>query len=332
MRLQTLSQPSAILDLRFSPEYGEEDILAVVSSTGTLAIFKLDPGRNPESPLQHISTSRCDDISEEVLFLQCQWHPTDKRVVGVTTSTGALKLLKLNAQWKIEESRGTDKASTLEAWCLAFAERDDDQEEADEDERRDSTIVYCGGDDSILTYTSYVSRAEDDSMPSEDAPFNMSAVKRIHEAGVTAILPLELTDYNGGRLVVTGSYDDHIRLMSIHDPTEPAEALPKPEVLASENLGGGVWRLDLIEASISAGEIELTMLASCMYAGARIVRFGQSSDGKWAVDVLAKFEEHKSMNYGCAVVPDQNESGKIRCLSTSFYDKLLCLWEYDTTS
>lgn len=318
-----MSQPSAILDLRFNLGYGKEDILAVVSSTGTLAILKLDPQTNPEFPLQSLATSRCNDLSDDVLFLQCQWHPADESIVGVTTSTGALRLLKLNEKWEIQEFEGTDKASSLEAWCVAFAEGDEN------DESPSKTTVYCGGDDSVLNYTSYAARTEDDWMPGENETLTMNPLKRVHEAGVTAILPLDLTNSNGGRLVVTGSYDDNIRLFSIHDPAEPVEASVAPELLASENLGGGVWRLDLIDLSCSGGEIEVSLLASCMYAGARIVRLRQDSNGKWKPEMLAKFEEHKSMNYGCAVVPDQNGSGRITCLSTSFYDKLLCLWEFD---
>lgn len=234
--------------------------------------------------------------------------------------------MKLDKDWKIQESQGSDKASTLEAWCIAFAEGDDDEESLGK------TTVYCGGDDSILNYATYASIAEDDSMPSEDTSFEWKPLKRVHTAGVTAILPLDLTDSNGGRLVVTGSYDDHVRLFSIHDPADPIEASVPPELLASDNLGGGVWRLDLVELSCSGGEIQVTLLASCMYAGARIVRFRQDPDGKWTLRVIARFEEHKSMNYGCAVVPDESGSGKITCLSTSFYDQLLCMWEFDVPS
>ena len=48
-----------------------------------------------------------------------------------------------------------------------------------------------------------------------------------------------------------------------------------------------------------------TLLASCMHAGSRIVRLGRSGDesGEWTFTVLAKFEEHKSMNYGSDVQP-----------------------------
>ena len=68
------------------------------------------------------------------------------------------------------------------------------------------------------------------------------------------------------------------------------------------------------------------MLASCMHAGARIVELQRDTEGQWQIDVLARFEEHKSMNYGSDVQPGDGKVKKI--VSTSFYDKLLCLWSY----
>ena len=48
---------------------------------------------------------------------------------------------------------------------------------------------------------------------------------------------------------------------------------------------------------------------------------------------MAKFEEHKSMNYGSDVQPlignggASGEEKKARVIvSTSFYDKLMCVW------
>lgn len=65
-----------------------------------------------------------------------------------------------------------------------------------------------------------------------------------------------------------------------------------------------------------------------MHAGARIVRLMRGRDSSWNFEVLAKFEEHQSMNYGSDVQPDQNGTMKT-LISTSFYDKLLCLWKFD---
>lgn len=53
----------------------------------------------------------------------------------------------------------------------------------------------------------------------------------------------------------------------------------------------------------------------------------RDTKGVWSFDVLAKFEEHKSMNYGSDVQPS---TGMI--VSTSFYDKLMCLWASEAAS
>ena len=72
-----------------------------------------------------------------------------------------------------------------------------------------------------------------------------------------------------------------------------------------------------------------TILASCMHAGARIVRIQADDEGNWSIEVLAKFEEHKSMNYGSDAQPEASGySGPRIIVSTSFYDKLLCLWRF----
>ena len=75
-----------------------------------------------------------------------------------------------------------------------------------------------------------------------------------------------------------------------------------------------------------------------MHAGARILRL--RSDGEhdgWRFEVLAKFEEHGSMNYGSDVQPlglldERSEARGVvvrTVVSTSFYDKLLCVWRFD---
>ena len=73
-----------------------------------------------------------------------------------------------------------------------------------------------------------------------------------------------------------------------------------------------------------------------MHAGSRIVRLeslgssSEDSSGEWAFSVLAKFEEHKSMNYGSDVQPVQRgkERGQRTIVSTSFYDRLMCVWQF----
>jgi diphthamide biosynthesis protein 7 len=103
----------------------------------------------------------------------------------------------------------------LEPWTLAFS-------------GNGSTNVLSGGDDIVLQY-SYMNHLQGRTLLWQDS--------RIHQAGITAILPL------ASNLVITGSYDDHIRLISY-----PTIGSGRRQVLAEQDLGGGVWRIKLIEA------------------------------------------------------------------------------------
>jgi diphthamide biosynthesis protein 7 len=327
--VQTVMQPSALLDLRFYqdiPEY--QNVLAVVSSTGTLAMFKFDPLRDASAPLQHLTTSRCEDLDDDVLFLQCNWHPIASKVLGVTTSTGLARLLLLDDEWKIAESTDVDIQNSLEAWCIAFSPVD-----ATSHATNQPISVYCGGDDSTLRYTTCHwegGKEENDPSSTLDMPFGPITIKGQHDAGVTAILPLPLSTQDHGRLVVTGSYDDHIRVFAIHD-LHQSHGLKRVQLLADANLGGGVWRLKLVDIQTVGDSTRIRILASCMYAGARLVEIVSDNSGQnWACVVLARFEEHKSMNYASEISTSSLAAdGRTRIVSTSFYDKLLCLWEYE---
>ncbi|KAM0474602.1 hypothetical protein ACHAPX_007546 [Trichoderma viride] len=327
--VQTVMQPSALLDLRFyqnMPEF--HNILAVVSSTGTLAMFRFDPLGNAGAPLQHLATSRCDDLDEDVLFLQCNWHPIANRVLGATTSTGLARLLLLDDEWKIAKSADVDIQNSLEAWCIAFSPAD-----ATSNATNQPISVYCGGDDSALRYTTCHWKGEDDqSDPSSllNMPFGPMTIKGQHDAGVTAILPLPQSAQDHGRIVVTGSYDDHLRVFAIHDLHE-SYGLKRVQLLTDANLGGGVWRLKLTDIQTVGSSTRIRILASCMYAGARLVEIVTDNSGQsWNCVVLARFEEHKSMNYASDISSlYPTADGRIRIVSTSFYDKLLCLWEYE---
>ncbi|KAF7555043.1 hypothetical protein G7046_g6656 [Stylonectria norvegica] len=292
--IQTVSQPSAILDIRFHPAPGKQDILAAVSSTGTLAIFRLDPSESSSAPLRHVAASRCDVVGEEVLILQCNWHPTIHELIGVTTSTGAALLLRLDAQHRIVgPATDLDIPNSLEAWCIAFSEA------TPASNRHEARVsVYCGGDDSMLRYASCdLDVKGQDQVPVCHIPFPPITIRGPHAAGVTAILPLPLFAKDNQRVVVTGSYDDHLRVFLIQD-LHCSSGLKRVELVLEENLGGGVWRLDLVDFHQSLKTSKLRILASCMHAGARLVEISTQDEQSWTCEILARFEEHKSMNYG----------------------------------
>jgi diphthamide biosynthesis protein 7 len=204
-------------------------------------------------------------------------------------------------------------AHDLEAWTLAFTP--------------EGKSVFSGGDDSALNYWEDTSilwnysrteeRAENEEREGKVATWSD---KRIHGAGVTAILPLTSSDHQDENLVLTGSYDDHIRL--IHTPP-----FGRRTVLAEMNLGGGVWRIKRLAGSNAHETCPMDHLVSCMHAGARIVRLSRQG-AEWQFEVLAKFEEHKSMNYGSDYQDAQGDGGGRTFITTSFYDRLLCLWRF----
>jgi len=54
------------------------------------------------------------------------------------------------------------------------------------------------------------------------------------------------------------------------------------------------------------------------------------SDAECGFEVVASVTIHKSMCYACDVLPAGEKRGKRMVVSTSFYDKLLCVWDYDS--
>jgi diphthamide biosynthesis protein 7 len=153
---------------------------------------------------------------------------------------------------------------------------------------------------------------------------------RHHTAGVTAILPLPVPLVDDAPFLLTGSYDEGLRVY---------HATRRGEVLTEESLDGGVWRLQLLDTTRTsepdATEIRFLVLASCMHAGTRVVRVTckqQNKSSEWEIEVLAKFTEHESMNYasgvwnGVKAGEKTDPSSELLVVSSSFYDRRLCVW------
>ena len=213
---------------------------------------------------------------------------------------------------------------SLEAWTVAWSDKEWEGESK-------LAILYSGGDDSMLCrHSSFGNPLEAEGSVGDEAQHLNEPSwrdKTTHSAGVTAILPLSLSTPFDDDILVTGSYDEYVRVL----------ALPnlggRTKVLAEKQLGGGVWRLQLLDTIYSLEKvIHLMVLASCMHAGARLLKIVPSdSMRRWSITVIAKFEEHESMNYasdGRIGDPDKDHSG-YTCVSTSFYDRKLCVWSVE---
>ncbi|EME42081.1 hypothetical protein DOTSEDRAFT_54538 [Dothistroma septosporum NZE10] len=343
-QLASTATDFAILDIQWAihPDpFG--DLLAVATSTGLLAFYHLRISAKPSS--SELVLSSVHAITKpEILVLSLTWHPTRADTLGATLSDGSVQLCECTPGGRCKLwDQGAVLLTTelhrheLEAWTLTFTPGK-------------TAKVLSGGDDAALQCSHISSSTEEPSLLWRD--------RKLHEAGVTAILPLS------GTLIVTGSYDDHIRLISI-------PSVGRRQVLAETNLDGGVWRLKILRtevvgepegatkgtadphpdpdpdpdptkafpsspsalssananpASMHGSTHSILLLCSCMHAGTRIVRLsrGTSEAESWEFEVLGKFEEHQSMNYGSDVQP-----GTKSVVSTSFYDKLMCLWTVD---
>lgn len=294
--LRTQATAFAVLDVQWSPHASQTGpILAVAASTGLVAIYTLTAS-NGTNGLMFVCQHAITDPA--ILVLSIAWHPSDSSILGFTLSDGTVGTAKPRAgsDWTNDTAVEITEIHRheLEAWTLAF-------------DRGDGIQVISGGDDSVLQCSC---------LDDTGGVLPVWKNRKLHEAGVTAILPLT-TD-----LMLTGSYDDHVRLIS-HQPNG------RPRCLLECNLGGGVWRLKLLHEDYNDAS-GFTILASCMHAGTRVIRLrGDSSeDAGWTFGIIGKFEEHRSMNYGSDAQPGNGSLETI--VSTSFYDKLLCLWHIDT--
>ncbi|KAK8069225.1 hypothetical protein PG994_005841 [Apiospora phragmitis] len=317
--LQTKQQPSAILDLHFHPQEDKSDILAVVSSTGTLSFSKLEVSAvNASATLTELATHLPLGGDGNTLFLSCCWHPVLPDLISVTTSAFEVHVFRVDDAWNVfEASEEPVLAHTLEAWTVAFSPA-----LYEVTDQRLFTI-YSGGDDSMLLQAACNLQSD---TPHIEAVQSVIKTKG-HGAGVTAILPLDIAFEDKARVVLTGSYDDHLRVYAAYE-SGPKTLAMRAQLLQETNLDGGVWRLKLVSLTKQSNCWEATVLASCMHAGSRVLRVtGSSKMEECAVEVVARFEEHKSMNYGSDFQPgSETPGGDLKVISTSFYDKLLCFW------
>ena len=185
-------------------------ILAVAGSKGLVEFFRLDTN----GVGFHLAKLGSRPVADsQILVLSFAWQPERKSSFGVSLSDGKVCLCSSDAGDVWDESTPLATVEIhhheLEAWTVAFSSHG-------------QTTVYSGGDDSALLCSRQSDERHEFTMLWRD--------RKLHTAGVTAIVPLT------HELVVTGSYDDHVRLVA-------TPAVGRRRLLAECNLGGGVWRL-----------------------------------------------------------------------------------------
>lgn len=333
--IQRLPLPYAVFDLHFHPS--RPFLLAVATSKGSIALFRIDTSDEEQSAslgITHIWTRSIVPEEEggngspiSALFLS--WAPrdffikTDDDGLAVTSSDGRTTLVAsidgdfINGD-NVSEVGVYNAKPAIEVWFVALAVF------------ITSTAVVrfmFTGDDFGSLYTRRFNAAAGKAHLQMEAESNDGA--RHHTAGVTCILPLpypasEEELVNDGPLLLTGSYDEFLRVY---------RASRSGSVLAELGLGGGVWRLELLRVDGTGENIDYVILASCMHAGCRMVRVSchghdGSASGLWEIKLLAEFTGHQSMNYASDVWKGRWEGGRseLLCMSSSFYDRRVCLW------
>ena len=339
--------PSAILDLHF---FRDTPKFAVASSTGTISIYQVclenigaekfeansDNARQSEDSgatvkevkgpplkgrIQNIATHQI--FPSDVIITAFSWWPKNRdnesAYLAATTNNGSVYLARLNkelTECSLLNGEMPVNRHTLEAWTCVF-------------DPKFGNRLYSGGDDGKLRI---VTRDLTNSSDMEYQKYQNPSAHSGHNAGVTAILPLNIGENHTELL--TGSYDDYARVFELGTHHAP---MKRSRLAAELYIGGGVWRLKLFSQyplNDDHGTIKYRVLASCMHAGARILELEGNKDGEWSIKILASVEVHESMNYGSDVQPVDKEpydcwDDERVCVSTSFYDKLLFVWKFD---
>jgi diphthamide biosynthesis protein 7 len=331
-------------------------MLGVVSSTGTISIYHLaeemvtsshrDVGDSPFIyTLKHRVTHQV--FSPGTIITSFAWYrvtgePNFKQpssdLMACTTSDNEVYLVRLSYIadhvhfpdseqefhhfFKILNDGQPINKHDLEAWCCTFSSEG---------------TVYSGGDDAKIRATPLWLHPFDKQKDVEPQEVARPTIFSGHEAGVTAILVLPLPSSPLGCTLLTGSYDDHVRVYAEYD-FRPYVSNTKPKALAELKIGGGVWRLKFLQdypTSANSGiNVKYRVLASCMHAGVRILEVTGNQMGEWKIEILASMEIHESMCYAADVRPlgmnpPLGWDEKRICVSTSFYDRLLSVWSFD---
>ena len=288
----------------------------MAASNGTICLFTVNVYDPHSKAIKATSTLKVAEPS--ILVLSLAWCPLASEIGELAASFSDGSTIVLNStKYQTGKLAKVGESHELEAWTVAWPIRDYGKER----------IVFSGGDDSAICINEFDAQPSDTTLLSESV--NRGPVQRdrkTHGAGVTAILPLATTAPAEGQIIVTGSYDEVVRVLSL--PKSPSSS--RWGLLVEKRLGGGVWRLKHVRTLSSNGSDVFIILASCMHAGTRILIISGSSETGWSIEISARFEEHESMNYASDARLEQDKTGMqhFTVVSTSFYDKKICVWEY----
>jgi diphthine methyl ester acylhydrolase len=347
MLVQELAYQSAIFDLHFLPKTPN---FGAVTNTGDISVFKFFENEQGICGFEHIATHHLVDA--QITYFS--WYPYGEEnppLFAATLDNGKLLIARFE-DWDFskiellddeEESLTSTHGHDESAWCCAWSSSTSITPKPGISGR----TLFSGGDDCKLRLLN-MSMAP--IIPNSSVRINteLGALDtgrrefKPHSSGVTFILPLPFATSDVACILLTGGYDDFVRVYTMYDFRENAPTHTRPRVLAELNLGGGVWRLKFLQSYEILGRnsrknildpATFKVLASCAFAGARILEVVGTQSGEWSIKVVGTITVHQSMCYASDVQPTDNEDDTQQepriCVSSSFYDKLMCLWKWD---
>ncbi|KAK0113856.1 hypothetical protein ONS95_014102 [Cadophora gregata] len=331
--LHTLERVPAIYDLHFLPG---QDIFAVATSTGAISFYYVKEkmlfwakGKEPvhEIAMQPIFSAQVFPKTTIITFFQFipAQPPYHGSLISATTNDGGTYLMEYcldNGEIQLLNdgepitTHMLPYANTLDyVWCCGVS-------------AKQPVTIFSGGDggDLVQDIISFGLVAPF----SYDSNKKLSRSHKFHDAGVTAILPLTPSSLDDEELLLTGSYDEYVRLYSTDNKN----------VLAKLKLDGGVYRLK------NLGQVNwflpqsttYAILACCMHAGTKIIHVKGSMTGDWSIEVVACLDVPSSdpatYCYAAAARPSgplpssERIEEKRLCVSGTWVDKKLVVWEF----
>lgn len=348
--MQKLPLDAAVFDFQFSPR--DPSLFAVALSAALVLIYRIvtcDDDPSVSAKIEFIRAVNVhEDASQLTLFLA--WIPPGENESEFQTIQDGFAVSFSNGQVSVFYTKPGTKSLAqgasmsevrltgvpVEIWYVAFFLKTLEDQQV--------PMLFAGDDMSRICGVS-LDQIENEQENVSFRDWQITDRGQSHDAGVTAILPLFGDE--SSTILLTGSYDEHIRVYHF---------TRRSDVLASKNLGGGVWRLKVIKSEVfpAANEVisrtpgkymlarRYLILASCMHGGSRLVRIQHSiseSDlqlgaGNWDIDVLAEFKEHESMNYASDFLRSRKKEemtgeNTVTCVTSSFYDRRVCVWKAD---
>ncbi|PYI07855.1 hypothetical protein BO78DRAFT_460316 [Aspergillus sclerotiicarbonarius CBS 121057] len=324
--------PYAVFDLHFHPT--DPTLAAIATSAASVVFFRITPpaeGTSEESAsfITELHThSVHEDPSIPALYLA--WLPRnwpspnstscdDDDGFAVTFSDGRTTLFhhpspspsSSSSEIAITEGDSFPATQQIEVWFVAAATYPSHEDQKPEEGV--TPYIFTGNDFGSLHTRCFSPTEPETCLLSHDDR------ARYHTAGVTSIIPLPVPMSDGAPWLLTGSYDEYLR---VYHASRRGEVLG--EILSTSTSSEG-----------EGTEWVFLVLASCMHAGTTVVRVRMVPGVRCEIEVLAEFTEHESMNYASDVWKSsggyelqglKEGEGELVCVSSSFYDRRVCVW------